>query len=487
MIFETPSGRWEPVIGIEVHVELQTVSKMFCGCVVDTDAEPNTNVCPVCLALPGALPVTNRRAIEWITAVGLALGCRVTTETVFSRKNYFYADLPKNYQISQYDLPICVDGHLDVEVDGRLSRVGIERAHMEEDTGKSIHGGDGGRIHTATETRLDLNRAGVPLVEIVSRPDIHSAAEARAYVQGLRQVVLALGVSDAKLEEGSMRFDANVSVRPEGSTPLGTKVEIKNMNSFRSLERAVDHEIRRQVEVLESGGALHQETRHWDEADGRTHAMRSKEGSSDYRYFPEPDLPPMHLDDAWVAPIRASLPELPAARAARYAALGLEDSVAANLAIADEPTRRVFETATGGGLEPRQAANWLTQEVAAWLRREDRSLADTSLTGSHLVELAGLVARGALSSSGAATVLGLVLAGEGAPGEVASSHDLIQISDTGAIESVVGDVVAAHPDEWERLVAGEEKLVGFFVGRVMRATHGKADPAVVTAIPRSRA
>lgn len=478
---------WETTIGIEVHVELMTESKMFCGCVVDFDAPPNTNICPVCLALPGALPVPNRQVLEWITAIGLALNCEITPHSVFSRKNYFYADLPKNYQISQFDLPVCHDGWLDIEVDGESHRVRIERAHQEEDTGKSIHVGEAGRIHTATETHVDINRAGVPLVEVVSRPDIHSGAQARAYAQSLRSVVLALGVSDAKLEEGSMRFDANISVRREGEPELGTKVEIKNMNSFRSLERACDFEATRQVGILESGGTIVQETRHWDEADGRTHSMRVKEGSSDYRYFTEPDLLPMQFDDAWVDPIRASLPELPAARAERYASLGVDAHSAGLLVGAEEAFGAVFEAAVEGGVAAKQAANWLLQDVTAWLRKEDAALADTPLTGAHLGELAGLVGDGKLSSNGATAVIEGVLAGEGGPGEVAGARDLIQISDSGALEAAVDEAIASNPDEFARYVGGEQRLTGFFVGQVMKATRGKADPKQVGEILRSRA
>ncbi len=478
---------WEAVVGIEVHVELQTESKMFCACAVDADAPPNTLVCPVCLALPGSLPVTNRRAIEWITAIGLALDCEITADTVFSRKNYFYADIPKGYQISQFDLPVCVDGHLDIEVDGEVHRVGIERAHMEEDTAKTLHVGDTGRIHEATGGLVDFNRAGVPLVEIVSRPDLRSGAQARAYTQALRQLVLALGVSDARLEEGSMRFDANVSVRPVGEAELGTKVEIKNMNSFRSLERAVDHEVRRQVALIGDGGTVIQETRHWDEADGRTHAMRTKEGSSDYRYFTEPDLPPMHLDEDWVAPIRARLPELPAARAARYVGLGIDSTAATVLASAGPHTWALLEGAVDAGADPGRTANWLTQDVTAWLRREGRSVEETALAPEHLAELGELVGDGTLSSSGAVTVLGHVLAGEGSPREVAEAHDLVQISDAGALEAAVDEAIAANPDEWARFVDGERKLTGFFVGQVMRATGGKADPTAVARILADKA
>ncbi len=322
---------YEAVIGIETHVELATDSKMFCGCPAHFGADPNTNVCPVCLGLPGALPVPNERAIEWIVAIGLALGCDIAHRSQFHRKNYFYADQPKNYQISQFDVPVCSGGSLDVDVDGRPTRIRINRVHMEEDTGKMIHVGGGGRIKDASHSLLDYNRSGVPLVEIVTEPDLSSPAQARAFAQELQAIVLALGVSDAKLEEGSMRFDGNVSVRPAGGSDLGTKVEVKNMNSFRSLERALEYEIERQTIALEAGEQIFQETRHWDEGAGVTGSMRSKEESSDYRYFPEPDLVPIEITDAHRESIRATLPELPAARRARFADLGLDAAAVAAL------------------------------------------------------------------------------------------------------------------------------------------------------------
>lgn len=483
----TTSGTtWQPVIGIEVHVELSTESKMFCGCAVDFGAPPNTNICPVCLGLPGALPVPNRRAIEWIMAIGLAFNCEVSPRSVFHRKNYFYADMPKNYQISQFDIPVCHDGHLDVSVNGRTTRVGIERAHMEEDTGKSIHVGDGGRIHAAESTRLDFNRAGVPLVEIVSRPEIHSAAEARAYAQQLRAVVAELGVSDARLEEGSIRFDANISIRPEGSDTLGTKVEVKNMNSFRSLERAVDHEINRQVEVTESGGRLVQETRHWDEEAGVTHSMRVKEGSSDYRYFSEPDLVPMVMDDEWVESIRATLPELPAERAARYRSQGLDDDLAEVLGASPGAIRDVYDGAVSEGAGAKQAANWLTGEVTAWMRRTETDPLDLPFDGSQLAELVAIVDEGVVSSSAAKDVLDGVLGGEGDPRAVAESRDLVQISDTSELEAVVSQVLGENPEAVESYQSGEQKVVGFLVGQVMRATQGKADPKLVNQLLRDR-
>lgn len=477
---------WEPVIGIEVHVELKTDSKMFCGCAVDFDAEPNTKVCPVCLGLPGALPVTNRRAIEWITAIGLALDCDVSPRSVFHRKNYFYADLAKNYQISQYDVPVCHDGHLDVEWEGETFRVGIERAHMEEDTGRSRHVGDGGRIHSAEATLLDFNRSGVPLVEVVSRPDIHSAAHARAYAQELRAIVAELGVSDARMEEGSIRFDANVSVRPADTTQLGTKVEVKNMNSFRSLERAVDYEITRQVGRLEEGGEVVQETRHWDEEAGVTHSMRVKEGSSDYRYFTEPDLPPLVLDAEFVEEVAAQLPELPAERRRRYAEAGLDSQTVSVLTAAEPEIRHLYDAAVAAGAPPVPAANWATGEVTAVLRRIGKSVDEAHLDGEVLAELIAMVEAGDVSASAAKDVLAGVTEGEGEPRQVAEARDLIQISDTSAIEAIVDQVLAENPDAVERYKAGEEKVVGFLVGQVMRASAGKADPRLANELLRSR-
>ena len=478
---------WEAVIGLETHVELSTRSKMFCGCPARFDALPNTNVCPVCLGLPGALPAPNREAIDRIIRIGLALNCSVTRRSVFHRKNYFYADLPKNYQISQFDLPVCVDGYLDVG-GGPGGRVGIERVHQEEDTGKSTHMGGDGRISGAEYSLLDFNRSGVPLVEIVTRPDIRSAAQARAYAQELRLLVEALGVSDAKLEEGSIRFDANVSVRQGPEAPLGTKVEIKNMNSFRSLERAVSFEIERQTARLSAGEGILMETRHWDEEAGVTRGGRTKEGSSDYRYFPDPDLVPMELDRSWEEEMAALLPELPAQRRSRYEGMGIDPAQAAALAGADDRMRRLFEEAVDAGAAPPQAANWVSGEVVAVLRRrEASSLEGSPLTGRGLARLLAMIQEGALSAAAAKEVLAGVMAGEGTPDEVASARDLLQISDAGALESSVDEALAAHPEEFARLRDGEQKLIGFFVGRVMRSTRGKADPKLAGRLIRERA
>jgi aspartyl-tRNA(Asn)/glutamyl-tRNA(Gln) amidotransferase subunit B len=476
---------WEPVIGVETHVELATASKMFCGCRVRFGAPPNTDVCPVCLGLPGALPVTNERAIELLVAIGLALQSEVVPRSMFHRKNYFYADMPKNFQISQYDVPVCRGGHLDVEMDGESARVRIHRAHMEEDTGKSIHVGTGGRIHAAGSTLLDFNRAGVPLAEIVSEPDIRSPAMARAYAQQLRSLVLAVGASDARLEEGSIRFDANVSLREEGSDALGTKVEVKNMNSFRSLERALAFEIERQRGMLDSGEMVVQETRHWDEETGVTHGMRSKEESSDYRYFPEPDLVPVVVDEGWRARVAEMLPELPASRQLRYRELGVEPQVAAALAHSTDGLAELFDEATALGADPRMAANWLTGDVRAHLRREGKDVAATGLDAGALAELSALMVGGRLSGSAAKEVLAGVIAGEGRPEEVAVSRDLLQVSDRTEVEVRVAEVLAALPDEVARARGGEEKLVGFLVGQVMKATRGKADPSLVAELVRA--
>ncbi|HEY7703559.1 MAG TPA: Asp-tRNA(Asn)/Glu-tRNA(Gln) amidotransferase subunit GatB [Acidimicrobiia bacterium] len=471
---------WESVIGIETHVELSTQSKMFCGCAVGFGAEPNTSVCPVCLGLPGALPVPNERAIESIALIGLALNCEVARNSVFHRKNYFYADLPKNYQISQYDLPVCKDGWLEIEANGERRRVRIERAHMEEDTGKSIHTGEGGRIHTAGSTLLDFNRSGVPLVEVVSRPDLPDARTARAYAQQLRDLVGELGVSDARMEEGSIRFDANVSVRPEGQDALGTKVEIKNMNSFRSLEAAIDFEIARQIGVIEAGGELIQETRHWDEEAGVTQGMRTKEGSSDYRYFAEPDLVPLAIGPEQVAALRTSLPETPSQRHDRYVGMGLSSQAASVMSASEPAMRRLFEGAVEARAPAAAAASWVSGEVTALLRRTERSLESSGISSEGLAALVAMVDSGQVSSSAAKEVLAAMQPGDQDPQALAERLDLLQISDSSALAAQVAEVVAANADARERYRAGETKVLGFLVGQVMKATGGKADPAVVS-------
>lgn len=477
---------WQPVIGIETHVELQTASKMFCGCPVEFGDDPNTVVCPVCLGLPGALPVVNEAAINGILAIGDALNCTLTETSLFYRKNYFYPDLPKNYQISQYTFPLCVDGHLEIEVDGGHTTVGITRVHMEEDTGKSLHLGESGRIHGAGHALLDFNRSGVPLVEVVSEPDIHSPDEARAYGAELQRVVRTLGVSDARLEEGSMRFDANVSVRREGADVLGTRAEVKNMNSLRSLQRAIAFEIDRQVEVLEAGGEVAQETRHWNEDTGATTSMRSKEESEDYRYFQEPDLLPLFIDEDWRSAIHAQRPELPAEKRTRYVGLGAEGAVAAVL-VEDDDLGALYVDAVTRGADPRTVGNWLTGDVVAYQRANETDIGSTGLTPEHLAELAAMTAEGSLSATAAKEVLRAVLDGDGTPRQIAETRDLVQISDVSEIEGVVEGVLAEHADAVEKIRRGDDKPVGFLVGQVMRASGGKADPRMVQELVRARA
>ncbi len=482
----TLADGWEAVIGLETHVELSTNSKMFCRCPVDVEGEPNTACCPVCLALPGALPVPNEKAIEGIVMIGLALDCEINERSLFYRKNYFYPDLPKNYQISQYTFPVCEHGSIDIDVDGSPTTVGITRVHMEEDTGKSTHVGDGGgRIHDADHTLLDFNRAGVPLVEVVTEPDIRSPEQARAYGAELQRIVLALGVSDAKLEAGSMRFDANVSVRKIGDPEFGTRTETKNVNSLRSLQRAVAYEIERQIAVLEDGGSIHQETRHWNESTGKTAAMRSKEESEDYRYFQDPDLLPLSVSQEWQASIRETIPELPAARRARYVAAGA-DLVPAELLADSEGLSDLFEGAVAAGADGRTAAIWLTGDVVAHLRRNDRDVAESSLAAAHLADLTAMVDAGELSSSAAKEVLVAAMDDGGDVRAIAEERDLMQVSDVSAIEDAVDSVLAENPDAVAKIASGDMKPIGFLVGQVMRVTGGKADPKVVQQVLRDR-
>ena len=475
---------WETVIGLEVHCELATETKLFCGCPNDFGAEPNTYVCPVCLGLPGSLPVLNERAVEFALRVGEALHCDVAPESIFHRKNYFYPDMPKNYQISQYDEPICGNGWLEIGD----TRVGIERAHLEEDTGKTSHvGGGGGRIHGADHSLVDYNRAGVPLLEIVSKPDIRSPEEARAYVAELRSVLEAIGVSDVKMEEGSLRVDANISLRPAGAEKLGTRSEIKNMNSLRSLARALEYEAGRQAEVLESGEAVIQETRHWDEEAGRTHSLRSKEESHDYRYFPEPDLVPVMPSPEWRDQVRAGMPELPAARKTRLIeAWGISDVDAGVLVgtpgLADYAEAAVAAGAPASG---RDVANWVTGDLMAHLKETGAPASSLALSPAGLAELVKLVGDGTLSRPLAKDVLAAALAGEGggSPAAIVADRGLAQVSDEGALAAAVQAVLDAHPAEVDRYRSGEDKdrkkLRGFFMGKVMAEMKGRGNPQVL--------
>jgi len=469
-----PLEGWEIVVGLEVHCELQTKTKLFCACPNMFGDEPNTNVCPVCLGLPGSLPVLNEQAVELAMRIGAALHCEVRSSS-FHRKNYFYPDMPKDYQISQYDQPINVGGYLELP---DTSRVGIVRAHIEEDTGKTSHQGESGRIHSADYALVDYNRSGVPLVEIVTEPDIRSAAQARAFVAELRGVLVAAEASDARMEEGSLRIDANVSVRAEGTEQLGTRCEIKNLNSLRSLGLAIEHEAARQVAVIDAGERVVQETRHWDEQGGRTVPLRSKEEAFDYRYFPEPDLVPLDPDAGWKARAAAGVGMLPAERRARLAALlgsptsqqtdQLQAAVDQGL---DDLVVAAVEAGAPAGLALVRAVNELAVDLVA----------ARALDPGSFAALLQLEQSGALSATQAKTVLAALRdAGGGDPGAIAKSKGFEALSED-MLEGVVRDVVDAHPDEWARYLEGDEKLAGFFTGQVMKATSGKANGKAVAA------
>ena len=483
--FDEALTRYEPVIGLETHVELGTATKMFCGCPAQFGGEPNTFVCPVCLGLPGALPVASRAAIEYTIRIGLALNCTIADWCRFARKNYFYPDMPKNFQISQYDEPLCTDGWLDVTVEPegegepRQVRVGIERVHLEEDTGKSLHmGGATGRIHGADYSLVDYNRAGIPLVEIVTRPVDGTGAlapvVARAYVTELRDLLRALAVSDVRMEEGSLRCDVNTSLSATGSGRWGTRTETKNVNSLRSVERAVRFEIERQAAVLDEGGRVVQETRHFHEDTGATTAGRSKEEAQDYRYFPEPDLVPVAPSREWVEQIRASLPELPAARRARLkAGWGLSDHEFSMIHNAGAVDLVAATVAAGAG--PAEARKWWLGELAREANQSGRDLADLPITPADVARVAALVAAGTLNDKLARQVIEGVLAGEGTPDEVVAGRGLAIVRDEGALTAAVDEAIAANPEVAEKIRAGKVAAAGALVGAVMKATRGQAD------------
>jgi aspartyl-tRNA(Asn)/glutamyl-tRNA(Gln) amidotransferase subunit B len=464
---------YELVVGLEVHCELSTATKLFCSCANAFGSEPNTNICPVCLGLPGSLPVLNAHAVELAARIGLALGCEVR-DSVFHRKNYFYPDMPKDYQVSQYDEPINVDGAL-VLPDG--SRVGIERAHIEEDTGKTTHLGGGGRISDSTHSLVDYNRAGVPLVEIVSRPDIRSAEQARSYVSELRGVLVATGASDGRMEEGSMRVDANVSVRLIGVLEFGTRCEIKNLNSLRSLGRAIDYEADRQVELIESGERVIQQTRHWNEDTGQTSALRSKEEAYDYRYFPEPDLVPVVVTDALIAAARPTVGTLPAERRSAVAALFADGEAPSDVelvTIVDLGLDHLVRAAVGAGAPARLALARAANEAAA------NPDAARALAPERFAELLGLEAAGTLSATQSKTVLAELLGGDGAsPKEIAARLGFEALA-TDELDGIVDGVIEANPGEWVRYLDGDDKVAQFLLGQVMRQTKGRANGRAVS-------
>jgi aspartyl-tRNA(Asn)/glutamyl-tRNA(Gln) amidotransferase subunit B len=470
---------WELVVGLEVHVELTTLTKMWCGCPTVFGGEPNTGVCAVCSGQPGALPVPNRRAFHDAVLLGLALGGSIAPRCRFHRKNYFYPDLAKNYQISQYDVPLVTDGRLEIDVDrdGVLSTeiVGIERLHMEEDTGKSLHLGATGRLHGADRSAIDYNRSGVPLLEIVSHPDIRDPETAQAYLRELQAIVRTLGVSDARMEEGSIRCDANVSVRRVGAA-LGTRCEIKNLNSVRSLGRAIRFEALRQVEVLEDGGTVVMETRHWDEEAGVTRTLRRKETVTDYRYFPDPDLVEMTTSPEWIDAVRAELPELPAVSRARLTEAGIPRAQVATILAGG--LVGILDAAVAAGAPAPAAANWLAGEVTAHLGGQSDEVVELALSGADVAELVAMVADGTLSSTMAKQVLAVLLeeGGTDSPRAIAAARGLQQMSDDGELGHIIDAVVAANAEAVASVRSGNDKAIGALVGQVMRATGGKADP-----------
>jgi aspartyl-tRNA(Asn)/glutamyl-tRNA(Gln) amidotransferase subunit B len=472
---------FEPVIGLEIHAQLLTDTKIFCGCSTTFGAPPNTNVCAVCLGLPGALPVLNRRAVEFAVRAGLALGCTVQPVSIFARKNYFYPDLPKGYQISQYEQPLATEGAVSYESGGTTRRVGIIRVHLEEDAGKSLHEGfpDSDR-----RTYLDFNRSGVPLIEIVTHPDLRSAADAGEFFSRLRAILVAIGINDGNMEEGSLRCDANVSVRPSGTTELGTKAEVKNLNSFRHVQRALEYEIERQTALLQSGGRVEQETRLWDAASGRTVSMRSKEEAHDYRYFPEPDLPPLSLDASWVDGIRRTIPELPEARRRRFVSQYALPDYDATLLTQSPPLGAYFEATAAAAGNAKAASNWIMGELTRKMNELGIGIELVPLTPDALAGLIRLVDSGTITSPIAKEVFEKMFASGASAEAIVAAEGLARIDDERAIEAAVREVIAAHGAAVAQYRAGKQQTFGFLVGQAMKATKGKANPALVNALMR---
>jgi len=467
---------YEIVIGLEVHVELKTDTKIFCGCPNSFGAEPNTNVCPICAGFPGMLPVLNKRVVEYAIRAGLALNCEIARYSKFDRKNYFYPDLPKAYQISQYDLPICANGYLDIFVDGQTKRIGILRAHIEEDAGKLVHQGS---ITQTAFSLVDLNRSGVPLLEIVSRPDMRSAAEAREYLEKLRSTMLFAGVSDCKMQEGSLRCDANVSVRPWGEKELGTRTEIKNLNSFRSLEKAIEYEALRHMDLLDDGEVVVQETRTWDEEKQITRSMRTKEEAHDYRYFPEPDLPPLIINPEWVQSIAQSMPELPDQAQRRLMdEYGLPPY---DVAIITSTPQYLayFDQCVAEYPQPKAVANWMMGELNKYLNQKNLDIEDCLIQPRHLADLLRMIDEGSISGKIAKDVFAEMFASGKEARKIVKEKGLAQISDQDTLMRIIAEVLKSNPKVVEDYRGGKQKAAGFLVGQVMKATKGQANPALV--------
>ena len=466
-----------PTIGMETHVELKTNSKMFCRCNVAETEKPNENLCPTCIGLPGSLPVPNKKAIEYITLLALSTNCAITNDGMFHRKNYFYPDLPKNYQISQFDLPVGTDGSLEIVVDGEFGTVEIERVHMEEDTGKSTHIGSG-RIDSATSTHLDFNRAGIPLVEVVTKPLIKSSKEAVAYIEELRQLVIDLNISEGKLEKGNLRFDANISVAYENADELGTKVEIKNMNSLKSLEKAIEYEISRQTKMLKNEEIIIQETRHWDEKKEVTSSMRSKEGSADYRYFSDPDIPNMILDEDFVADIKKDMPLLPSDKRNTFIESGLSIVDANSLGKSATWIGELYNSVSNITKDSKVSFNWITGELQGQLRKLEKATPPNWLNPENLSEIISLVKSDKISFTSGKEILSKLIDEKINPEEYAVANKLIQENDTEEISKMVKEVLDENEEVIERISNGEQKLIGFLVGQVIKLSNGKVNPSV---------
>ena len=471
---------FEAVIGLEVHAQLKTKTKIFCSCSTAFGAPPNTHTCPVCLGMPGVLPVLNKKVVEYTMRMALATGCKIESESRFARKNYFYPDLPKGYQISQYELPIARHGHVDVEINGGHHRIGITRIHMEEDAGKLNH--DTGR----PVSMVDFNRTGVPLIEIVSEPDIRSPEAAGAYLRQLRSIVRYLDICDGNLEEGSFRCDANVSIRPKGSDTFGTRSEIKNLNSFKHVEKALQYEINRQKEILADGGAVVQETRLWDPAKNRTDSMRSKEEAHDYRYFPDPDLLPLVIDEDWIETVRKNLPELPAEKKKRFVADYGLPPYDAEILTSDRDLAQYFENCLQGFNQPKPVSNWIMGSLLGLLNAEGKSIDQAPISAPDLARLLKLIDNGTISGKIAKTVFDEMAKSGKSPQSIVEDKGLVQISDSSAIEDIISKVLAGCSAEVEAYRNGKTKLLGFFVGQVMKETRGKANPKMVNEILKKK-
>jgi aspartyl-tRNA(Asn)/glutamyl-tRNA(Gln) amidotransferase subunit B len=472
--------KYEAVIGLEVHAQVQTESKIFCGCSTQFGQPPNSQVCPVCLGMPGVLPVLNRRVVELGVRMGLATQCKIAPSARFARKNYFYPDLPKGYQISMYELPLCEHGQVEILSDGKSKRIGLTRIHMEEDAGKNLHEGIEGASH------VDLNRAGVPLLEIVSEPDIRTSEEAVAYLKKLREILVYTGVSDADMEKGNFRCDANVSIRPAGASKFGTRAEIKNMNSFRFVQKAIEYEIKRQEEVLNEGGKIVQETRLWDAKAGVTISMRSKEEAHDYRYFPEPDLVPLEIDQAWIDKIAAGLPELPAAKRERFIKEYEIPEYDAVILTSSQALAGFYEKTVKAYPKPKVISNWVMGDLLRELKNENKEIEEASIRPEQLAAMLKLIDSGVISGKIAKTVFEEMYRTGADPEKIIQEKGLTQVSDESALERVIEEVIQANPKELEGYRAGKEKLMGFFVGQVMKLSGGKANPGKVNELLKKK-